>query len=761
MKNSSQGVAPGSAGEGRLPAWILAAMVLLTGAVMLGGLLGSVPAFAGAMTVVLTDGIMAGLVLLAAGGYGYLVYRMAAPKGAPRLLALATAAGLGLWMLSTAVLAAGTFLGGALSPYVWWPVIGLGAALALAQAHRGLGKAQLPSTFSGGSLVWVLVAAAVAMWLAGAVLPPGFLGNLTADSYDILEYHLQLPRQYLAAGRIAPLDSNVYSYFPQEVEMLFLLGMCLRGGAYQGMYLAKLFSGIFGLLAVAGVFGGLAPRPAQESEAAGRDPLAEEFRRRAAVALLATAPWVIYFSWLAMVELAEICYLALALLWLRRWLEAPSARLAGWIGVMLGAACAVKYLSVGLVAAPVLAAMLAGSLRRPGALRPASRTVQFGQVALAGMMTVLLPSPWLIRNASATGNPVFPLATSVFGDGAFSPETAQRWRAGHGPAFHPPVPVPPGYEPPERQLSRSERFSAFLLGRPGLGNPALGAVVVVLALGTVFAMFARPRSVPPWSWALLGVIVVQMAVWALATHEMPARFAAVCVAPISLLCAGGLGRLAGVREVRWLRQQAGMGGRWGMAPAGLLLVAAAALNLGSAGGYYRAEIAQHRQQPGWSGVSPAGWPAESFAALPDFQGRLLLVGEARAFYFPAETIYATVFDSQPLEGLIERADLASRLAAMGVTHVGVGWSEIRRLMNSYGWPAELRPARLERAFADWPIVSEVRRPTTASGPAGQAPPIFTLYALPGTTTSPAAGAVSPATAEAGVSLSRQPGAAEP
>ena len=170
------------------------------------------------------------------------------------------------------------------------------------------------------------------------------------DSYDVLEYHLQLPREYHDAGRIQTLNHNIYSHFPLGTEMLFLLGMCLRGGAYRGVYLAKLMSGLFGVVAVAGVFGSLRCRGEKPSPD-------DEFRRRATVALLATAPWVIYFSWLAMAELAQICYLALALVWLRRWLKARSARSAGWIGAMLGAACAVKYLSVGLIAAPVLVAV--------------------------------------------------------------------------------------------------------------------------------------------------------------------------------------------------------------------------------------------------------------------------------------------------------------------------------------------------------------------------------------------------------------------
>ena len=701
----------GLTGGGELPGWVLAIMSVLGWATMLAMMLASFYGFVQAMTVILTDGIMAMLVLVAAGGYGYAIFRLVAPEDTPRLLGLATGAALGLWLLSTAVLTLGSAVGGALSVHVWWPIIAAGVLLALVQAHRALGRAQIRPRLSGGSLVWVLAAVAAGIWLAGATMPPGWMGNLTADAYDVLEYHLQLPREYYHAGRVQTLTHNVYSHYPLGVEMLFLLGMCLRGGAYEGIYLAQMMGGLFAAVAVVGVFGGL-------RGTASEPGLAESFRARAAVPLLATAPWVIYLSWLAMAELGQICYLALALVWLRVWLRRPSARTAGWIGAMLGAACAVKYLSVGLIVAPAAAVMLAASLRSLRRMR---------QVAVAGALTLLLFSPWLIRNAAATGNPVFPLATSTFGNGHLSVESAQRWRDGHAPGQHPPVPAPPDYQPPERRISRAARFSAFLFERPLLGHPVLTWGFVFVLMGTIAAMVARPRGVAGWDWALLGVLAIQMVVWALFTRDMPARFVAVSVVPMSLLCAGGLARLACVREVRWLRQSAGLGGYWGLAPAGLLLLATSALNLGSAGKYYRASMAV------WGKVEipPAGVPGALFAEVSGYyrdanalgpQSRLMLIGEAKGFFFPAGTIYATVFDDHPFQEALAGGDPAGALSRAGVTHVFVAWPEISRLAETYGWPAEISAERLRQLFAGWPVV--------ASQPPEETTKIFTLYAVP-------------------------------
>jgi len=729
-------------GEGEIPAWALVCMVILGVAVMFGVLLGSMVAFAAGMMVVLADGIMASLVLAAAAGFGYAIFRRAAPDGTPPLLGLATAAALGLWMLSTAVLLVGSLSRGALSGYVWWPVIGAGVLLALVQAHRPLGRARLPERYSGASLVWVLAALAGGIWLAGAVMPPGWLGNLTMDSYDVLEYHLQVPREYYQAGHIQPLKHNIYSHYPLGVEMLFLLGMCLRGGPYEGMYLAKLIGGLFAVVAVAGAFGGLRRGRASGTDQPGEDAVAAGFRARTAVGLLATAPWVMYFSGLAMPELAEICYLTLALVWLRRWLNRRNWRVAGWIGAMLGASCAVKYLSVGLIAAPVLAIMLAWSVWKPPRL---------GQVALAGGLTAVLFSPWLIRNAAATGNPVFPLGTSVFGRGHLSEQCAQRWRDGHSATFRPPVPTPPDYQPPQR-LSRLKRLSAFFVGWPRLPDPDLGAGVLLLAAATILAMLVKPRTSSGWDWALLAILAIQTSIWAASTRDMPARFISIAVAPLSLLCAGGLARLASVREVRWLHQSAGIGGRWGVAPAVLLLAAATAMNLASAATFYRAEMARWNSP----GIPPVGLSGANFAAqfryyrpantLPE-GSRLMLVGDAGAFYFPPGTIYATVFDRHPLEKIIDRRPPAAALREMGVTHVLVNWSEINRLTHTYGWPSELAPDRLREAFSGWPVVDELSVPVKApdstpaspatgpaSAPSEETFRLFILYAVPSPTT---------------------------
>ena len=236
-----------TATAGELPTKVLAALVVAAVALMAGGALG-LRALPTAMMVLFTDGVMAAAVLAAGTGFGWSVVRLLVPHQAPPMLALATAAMLGLWMLSLAVLAAGTLAPAALSAWVLWPVIGTGVALAIAFAHRPLGRIRLPGRLGGDSLVWLAVGVAGGLWLAGAVVPPGWLGRLTGPAGDaaaVTGRYLQLPREFLCAGRVTGLDHNVFSHGPLMTEMLGLLGMVLRGGAYEGTYLARFIGGLF------------------------------------------------------------------------------------------------------------------------------------------------------------------------------------------------------------------------------------------------------------------------------------------------------------------------------------------------------------------------------------------------------------------------------------------------------------------------------------------------------------------------------------
>ena len=106
---------------------------------------------------------------------------------------------------------------------------------------------------------------------------------------------------------------------------------------------------------------------------------------------------------------------------------------------------------------------------------------------MAAGLSIVLFSPWLIRNTIYTGNPVFPLATNLFGRGYWSAESQARFRAGHGPADLPPVPPPAIALPPPHQTDRVEALLTNFLVNEEFTPPLVGLALVAAIVALVRA----------------------------------------------------------------------------------------------------------------------------------------------------------------------------------------------------------------------------------------------------------------------------------
>ncbi|HET6427156.1 MAG TPA: hypothetical protein VFJ30_02015, partial [Phycisphaerae bacterium] len=227
-----------------------------------------------------------------------------------------------------------------------------------------------------------------------------------------------------------------------------------------------------------------------------------------------------------------------------------------------------------------------------------------------------------------------------------------------------------------------------------LTSQLLGLMPLVLAGIAVCVLFASAAGDQRWEWFLVGVLGLQLVVWALFTHEMPPRFIVVSAVPIALLVGYVLVRFAevevnpfrkrGIRPAHW---------PWGLAPAVAVFLAAVGVNLVVAYNVFRAdargvacpplpglEIRKFWYAPTRLGEMPAG-------------SRILLVGDARCFYLPHGTRYSTVFDPHPLAEMVLRRlsprQILRELEKEGITHIWINWVEIWRLAGTYGYPAPL------------------------------------------------------------------------
>ncbi len=661
--------------EGLGPAIVTAALALAGVTVL------AVPT----VLVLLTDGTLALLVAAAALGLGAWPARALLGPTAPNGQVFALAAALGLGGLGLLTLALGTFGVMNRPAAVGLIVAGLAlAALRLLEASRvsrsANGSAVVPGgeTFRpAGGLQRVLravllaqTAVPLALGLVGAGIPPGILWDEENGGYDVLEYHLQGPREYFDAGRIHFLPHNVYTSFPQQVEMLYLLLMYLSGDPWSAAIPAQythLFCGVLSVLALAA----FATPPAAGATSA-------PWASAAVAALAGSVPWLAYLGALAYVELGLLLFAAVAgglLLAAVRDPRRASPRTMIAAGLCAGLAGGCKYTALVFVTAALAVAWL---LVAPLPWRRRAATaVVYGASALTAL------GPWLIRNAAFTGNPVYPFAYRVFGGAAWSPEQDEQWARGHR--------LPPGRD------TLTDRLAG--VADEWLTERRLGpAVVAAAAVGLVLA---RGRAA-----ALLAVwLALALAAWAALTH-MPGRFAVPTVAPLTLLA--GLGLVAArPPPVKY-------------ALLALMLVAAGWNNVTAVRDWLRQDAAWRargvplRELPGTTSLLRG---LEAVNHVVPAEGRVKLIGEARAYYIDRRVDYTVVFNRDPW--LMAAAGLApteavARLRTAGVTHLVFSWPEIDRLARTYGFPAHVTPAWVAQLRAAGlrrvPVPSELERP---------------------------------------------------
>ena len=208
-------------------------------------------------------------------------------------------------------------------------------------------------------------------------------------------------------------------------------------------------------------------------------------------------------------------------------------RKAAAVGVLIGLSCAIQIWGA-LVAAVVLAWLVVTTARQPrGWLRPA------GAYAIAGSLTVLIAFlPFLL---AAGGQMLRYVVIDQLGRRTDLDETGDRIRAIAG-------------------LSR-------VLVRPE-GHLALGAIVLLILAGVVFAAWRRP---PMRLWATLAVA---QSAFLLVTPSFFGHYGG-WVAPAIALSVGGAIAVAMGVEGSVTRRSASVAGLYAVGLAGLLIVAVA------------------------------------------------------------------------------------------------------------------------------------------------------------------------------------------
>lgn len=547
--------------------------------------------------------------------------------------------GLGTPLLLFAASALGT--AGLLTSVTGWGLLVAGIILlAIAirtSKHRlriGPGEGWLPP------FTWT-AAPAIAVLAIAAVSAPGWLWQTEFGGYDALSYHLQLPREWFTRGEIFTPTWNVYGALPSLVESGYFHLMVVESNPLSVAISAQVLHASFALLAAA-----------TTGVAVGR--WFDASRIGAGFALLIGTPWVIVVGSLAYNEMAAAFMLATAMLLFvpsnkepRIDGAGPRMRVGVAAGILAGAACAAKLTAVGFVALPV-AYLLLRRLRNVG-WRDA---VPMG--ALAGLVVL---SPWFIRNLDATGNPVFPFLSDVFGTGHFSEDQLSRFLAAHTST-----------EGLGGRLGHLwNQVIRYGIGSSPDGEPwrAQWSLLPILAgLGILVGLLRT--STRRISRDLLILIAIPCAFWLAATH-LKSRFLVpaipILVAATMLLLPSDLSServpariwrvVVSIALLAWclwpvrLFQTERLSEE---APASARMVGRIDIATGL---FFVIEAQKQKTQEDFLKVIQMGGPNATLALLPPGE-RILALGNATPFLAPRPLEYATVWDNHPLAELLDK-----------------------------------------------------------------------------------------------------------
>ena len=226
-------------------------------------------------------------------------------------------------------------------------------------------------------------------------------------SRDALTHHLAVPKLYLQNGGIYEIPSIKFSYYPMNLDLLYLLPLYFKNDIA-----AKYIHFAFGLLTAWLIYGYLARR------------LDRVWALLGAFFFL-SLPVIVKLSITVYVDLGLVFFSMAALMGVFKWIES----LIDFKYLLLSAVCCGLALGTkynGLLTLFILTAMISMVYisrsqqrfhRKPPAPHESATKVQLKAVGWGAaycIIALVVFSPWMIRNYIWKANPVYPLYNSFF-----------------------------------------------------------------------------------------------------------------------------------------------------------------------------------------------------------------------------------------------------------------------------------------------------------------------------------------------------------
>jgi 4-amino-4-deoxy-L-arabinose transferase-like glycosyltransferase len=233
------------------------------------------------------------------------------------------------------------------------------------------------------------------------------LASVPPVSRDALAHHLIVPKLYLQHGSIYEIPSTVFSYYPMNLDLLYMIPL------YFGNDIApKFIHFIFALLTAWLIFSYLRKRLDKSWALVGG-------------LFFLSLPIIVKLSITVYVDLGLIFFSTAAILSLLKWIESRyQIKFLILSAACCGLALGTKY--NGLIVLFILTVFIPFvfisnskknlNLKKPEDIE-SSLQIQFkafGFGAIFLIVALLVFSPWMIRNYVWKANPIYPLYNNVF-----------------------------------------------------------------------------------------------------------------------------------------------------------------------------------------------------------------------------------------------------------------------------------------------------------------------------------------------------------
>ena len=544
-----------------------------------------------------------------------------------------------------------------------------------------------------------------------------FAGVQPLFEYDAVEYHAQGAREFYETGVIGFVAHNVYMNMPLGAETFYLAGFNLSrdlGFSEQdvlriGSLIGKTTLAYATLLTALGIAGFCRRFFASRSAAywsaltfLSFPVLFENVSNGLNDSVLALALFSIVFLLALESARARNCNS-------RRNLTSVLSY-ASLLGVLLGFAISIKYTAVPFILAPTLLFVLIIELvlRRNAApsapsQQPYERVTKsveavgtshkFFNLAIAlclvFIITLVVGGGWYFKNYVATGNPVYPLAYDLFGDstGLWNDAVNERWTRAHSP-----------------DSFALEKILNAVVHAFWLDNYAsafffyLPIIFVALTVVTwrrhnnaiTCGSFANDRNVLT---ILFALVLIYVLAWILCTHRI-ARFLIPITPLLAPLLGGGVASVFSAKNIL-LKVLSCV--------AVLTILCYSGLIIDMIGQGRLAPLTSLERDPDrYSGAAIYFNDHPEMLGKDEQLGKLLLVGEAKAFDYRVPVLYSTCwndspfmpalkdaikFDGETVKEITKPEKVRRALAEMGVKYILVDFDELARFRSegNYGF----------------------------------------------------------------------------